>query len=308
MNPLIRQRLLQLHLFVGLTAGLVLVIMAGAGAWMVFRPQLEPRAYPELFRVTPGTERVPLDILAANASAAYPGRKMSQVRFWSDPTRSAMIRCGNADQIYLDPWTGRVLGMQNRYRGLFGRAEDIHRFLGLGTTVGTHVTAVAAFGFIFIIVSGIVLWVPPAWRALRGALTLKFKLSGRAALLNWHRTLGAYAAVFVLLSALTGLPHAYKWYDHAVYRVAGSPLPSAPEASVVVPDATPVPLEQIWQCARAELPEYESAHSGRRAERARRCFSFLRPSACRCSPAREHGPISVVAASRPKAESPLPLS
>ncbi len=260
MNTLFRQRLLQLHLFAGLTVGLVLVIMAGAGAWMVFRPQLESLAYPELFTVKPGTQRVSLDILAANAAAVYPGRKMTQVRFWSDPARSVMIRCANSDQIYLDPWTGRVLGMQNRYRGLFGRAEDIHRFLGLGSTVGTHVTGVAAFGFIFIILSGLVLWVPPAWRALRGALTLRFNLSGRAALLNWHRTLGAYAAVFVLLSALTGLPHAYDWYDHAVYRVAGSPLPSAPEASPVVPGTPLVALEQIWQRAHAELPDFQSAN------------------------------------------------
>ena len=36
--PAFRQRLLQLHLLAGLAAGLVLVVMAAAGAWMVFRP------------------------------------------------------------------------------------------------------------------------------------------------------------------------------------------------------------------------------------------------------------------------------
>ncbi|MBL9217333.1 MAG: PepSY domain-containing protein [Opitutaceae bacterium] len=261
MSPVFRQRLLQLHLLAGLTAGLVLVVMALAGAWMVFRPQLEPLAYPGLMVVTPGRERVPLDVLAANAAAAYPGRKFNQVRFWSDPARSAMIRCSNSDQIYLDPWTGRVLGLQSRYGGLFGKAEDIHRFLGLGINVGTHVTAVAAFLFIFIILSGVVLWVPPAWRAVRGALTLKFNLSGRARLLNWHRTLGAYTAGFVLLSALTGLPHAYSWYEHGVYRVAGSPLPAAPAASPAAPDSPRVPMESLWQRAQAELPDYDSANA-----------------------------------------------
>ncbi len=260
MSPLARRRLLQAHLLVGLVAGLVIVIMACAGAWMVFRPQLEPRAYPELMTVPPGLERVPLDTLAANADAAYPGRKFNQVRFWADPTRSAMIRCSNADQIYLDPWTGRVLGLQNRYRGLFGGAEDIHRFLGLGSTVGTHVTAVATFGFVFLILSGLVLWLPSAWRALRGVLTLRFNLSGRARLLNWHRTLGAYAAVLVLLSALTGLPHAYDWYEHGVYRVTGSPLPAAPAASSVGPGSPRQPMEQLWRRAQAELPDYQSAN------------------------------------------------
>ena len=258
MPPAFRQRLLQLHLLAGLTAGIVLTTVAVAGAWMVFRPQLEPQAYPELFTVAPGTERVPLDMLAASAGAAYPGRKMNLVRFWSDPTRSAMIRCTSGDQIYLDPWTGRVLGMQNRYRGLFGYAESIHRFLGLGSSFGTHVTAVAALLFIFIILSGLVLWLPSAWRAVRSALTLNFRLTGRARLLNWHRTLGAYAAVFVLLSAITGLPHAYYWYEHAIYRVTGSPLPEAPVASPSGPGQLPV--EQLWRRAHAELPDYESAN------------------------------------------------
>jgi len=259
--PLVfRKRLLQFHLAAGLTAGLVLTIMAAAGVLMVFRPQLELRAYPELFSVAPGTKRLSLDTLAANAAAVHPGRKMNQIRFWSAPTRSAMIRCANGDQIYLDPWTGRVLGMQNRYRGLFGRAEDIHRFLGLGSGVGTHVTAVAALLFIFIILSGLVLWLPSAWRAVRSALMLNFGLTGRARLLNWHRTLGAYAAVFVLLSALTGLPHAYDWYERGVYRIAGSPLPEAPVASPAEAGAPLRPIETIWRRAHSELPDYEWAN------------------------------------------------
>lgn len=260
MKPTFRTRLLQLHLLAGLTAGLVLIVMALAGAWMVFRPQLEPRAHPELMTVTPGRERVPLDTLTANADAAYPGRKFNQVRFWAEPTRSVMIRCSNSDQIYLDPWTGRVLGLQSRYGGVFGTAENIHRFLGLGSDVGTHVTAVAAFLFIFIILSGVILWMPPAWRAVRSALTLRFNLSGRARLLNWHRTLGAYTALFVLLSALTGLPHAYSWYEHGVYRLAGSPVPKAPAASASAPGSTTVPAEMIWRRAAAELPDYQSAN------------------------------------------------
>lgn len=36
---------------------------------MVFRPQLEPRAFPELVTVPPGTEPVSLDTLTANAVA-----------------------------------------------------------------------------------------------------------------------------------------------------------------------------------------------------------------------------------------------
>jgi len=250
----------QLHLWVGLVAGLIVFVMALAGVWMVFRPQLESRVYPELFTVTPGTTRAPLDLLAANAAAAYPGRTFSQIRFWSDPTRAAMIRCSNSDQIYLDPWTGRVLGMQNRYRGLFGRAEDIHRFLGLGSDVGTHVTAVGAFAMIFLVFSGLLLWVPPVWRGLKAALAINPKLAGRAQLINWHKTVGVIVGVFLLLSALSGLPHAYHWYEAGVYRIVGSEMPDAPAASPVTETQQRLPLEAVWQTARAALPDYHSAN------------------------------------------------
>lgn len=260
MSPAFRKRLLQLHLAVGLTIGLVVTVMAVSGAWMVFRPQLEKRAYPDMLRVTPGENRAPLDLLAANAAAAYPGRTFSQIRFWAEPTRAAMIRCSNSDQIYLDPWTGRVLGMQNRYRGLFGRAEDIHRFLGLGSDVGTHVTAVGAFAMIFLVLSGLVLWVPPVWRGLKAALALNGRLTGRARLLNWHKTVGVFVGVFTVLSALTGLPHAYHWYEVGMYRIVGSEPPEAPAATPVTEGQRRLPLEAIWQKARAALPDYHSAN------------------------------------------------
>jgi uncharacterized iron-regulated membrane protein len=260
MSPAFRKRLLQLHLFVGLAVAAVVTVMAGSGAWMVFRPQLEKRAYPELFAVTPGETRAPLDLLAANAAAAFPGRTFSQVRFWAEPTRAAMIRCSNSDQIYLDPWTGRVLGMQNRYRGLFGRAEDIHRYFALPGDIGKHVTGLGAFALIFLVLSGLVLWVPPVWRGLKAALALNLALKGRAALLNWHKTVGVFVGVFAVLSALTGLPHAYHWYEVGVYRIVGSEPPTAPAASPVTDGQRRLPLETIWQKARAALPDYHSAN------------------------------------------------
>jgi len=258
--PSTRKLLLKLHLFVGLTVGLVVTIMALTGAWMVFRPQLEEQFYPDMLRATPGETRAPLDLLAANAAAAYPGRTFSQVRFWSEPTRAAMIRCSNSDQIYLDPWTGRVLGMQNRYRGLFGRAEDIHRYFSLNADIGRQITGIAAFALVFLVLSGLVLWVPPVWRGLKAALAVNGRLTGRARLLNWHKTVGVVVGVFAVLSALTGLPHAYHWYEVGMYRIVGSEPPDAPAASPVTEGRQRLPLEAIWQKARAALPDYHSAN------------------------------------------------
>ena len=250
-TPAFRRLPVQLHLFAGLTAGLVLSIMAIAGATMIFRPQLDPVVNRDLFAVAPRTTRVALDTLAANAIAAYPGRTPTFVRFWSDPRQPAMIRCTNSDQIYLDPWSGRVLGLQNRYRGFFGRAEDIHRFLGLGQSVGKQITGVAALLALFIITSGLVLWTRPVWRAMK---------AGRTWLLAWHKSLGLAAGLIVLLSAITGLPHAYAWYEHALYHLSGSPVPEPPAAPKPPAGAARLPVEDLWRRAQAQVPQYHSAN------------------------------------------------
>lgn len=259
MKPRVRTLLLKGHLFAGLVTGWVLVIITLAGAAMVFRPQLDPLVNPELFAVQgAGTQRASLDTLAQNARAQFPEHKFNWVRFWADPARPAMIRATNSDQIYLDPWSAQVLGQQNRYRGFFGRAEEIHRFLSLGTTVGKHVVGAVVLIFVAIIVTGFLLWLPPAARLVKSALTLNFSLKGRARWLNWHRTLGAYVGLVVLLSALTGLPHAYDWYEHGLYRLTGSPIPEIPDAAAPA-GTSPLPIEELWRRTRALMPEFESA-------------------------------------------------
>jgi uncharacterized iron-regulated membrane protein len=258
MKPSIRQGLLKLHLIGGFTAGLVLIVIACAGALMVFRPQLDPVVNPELFAVQPGDARASLDTLAANAQAAYPQLKFNFIRFWADPARPAMIRATNSDQVYLDPWNGRVLGVQNRYRGFFGRAEDIHRFLGMGTTVGKQIAGAAVLIFVFLIVSGFILWLPPAWRAVRGALTVNPALKGRAKLLNWHRVIGAWIGAIVFVSALSGLPHAYEWYEHGVYRITGTPVPQIPPIAEPA-GGTPLPMEELWRRTQQLMPDWDSA-------------------------------------------------
>jgi uncharacterized iron-regulated membrane protein len=256
MNANLRRRLIQVHLALGLVAGLVLSIMAVAGALMIFRPQLDPVVNRDLFAVEPATHRVPLDVLAANALKQYPGRTVNFIRFWSDPRLPALIRCTNSDQIYVDPWTGRVLGLQNRYRGFFGRAEDIHRFLGLGDVVGKQITGAAALMLLVIVISGLSIWTAPAWRKLRTAA----KVSPRARWLSLHKTLGIAAGVIVFISAVTGLPHAYDWYEHGLYRLSDSPLPEPPPIPSAAANAPKLTVETLWRRAQQEVPRYHSAN------------------------------------------------
>src|ERR1700737_2223660 len=69
----IRERVLQIHRWTGITIGLLVVLVATTGAAMVFRPQLDPVINRSLLKVEPCSARLPLDTLVANARAANPG-------------------------------------------------------------------------------------------------------------------------------------------------------------------------------------------------------------------------------------------
>ena len=249
MNLPLRRSILATHAWAGLGVGLVLVVMALTGAGMMFRPQLDPVINGGLLRVAPQSGRVSLDFLTAKARETHPGGTPDFIRYFRAPDAHALLRYTNKDTLYFNPHTGALLGEQNRYRGFFGTLESVHRFRWLSW--GSLITGTIALTLVFIILSGGVLWLPAAWGGLRGALTFKPRLTGRARWLNLHRTAGIYAALAVLLSALTGLPQAFAWYREGIYRLTGSPMSEAPAAPAVL--AAPARSMEDFARRAAEL-------------------------------------------------------
>lgn len=230
----VRKLLLPLHLWTGLTIGLLLMITAATGSLMVFRHQLEPRFDPRMFVVEPGPVRLPPDELVARARAAHPAGELDNIRYSGEPTAPFMVYFTNKDFVHLNPYTGAVLGVRERYGSLFGWLEGMHKFLHLEPAIGEPIMGYSALVFGFIILSGLVLWWPASRRALKAGLTLNWKLKGRPWNLNLHKVLGAYAALILLFSVSTGVPIALDWAKDLLYPLTGSrksPPPVAPAAA-----------------------------------------------------------------------------
>ncbi len=222
MSVFSRKVLLPFHLWAGLTLGLVLVVMAVSGVVLVYRNQLQPRLHPRLFVVTPGATRLPADDLVARARAAHPAAEVESVRFYGDPTAPFLVYFTNKDYVHLNPYTGEVLGVRPRYGVSLGWVEGLHKFLQLNPSVGEAITGYTSMVFALVIISGLVLWWPATRRALTAGLTLNRKLTGRPWNLNLHKVVGVYAAVVLLVSAVTGVPISLDWTKRALYAVTGS--------------------------------------------------------------------------------------
>ncbi len=227
-----RKFLLPLHLWSGLTLGLLLIVMATSGALLVYRSSIDQRIRPEIYTVTPGSVRLPADELVARARVAHPSAELESVRFYGDATAPFLVYYTNKEYVHLNPYTGAVLGIRKRYGEGMGWVEGMHKFFQLEPSIGEPITGYTALVFGFIIVSGIVLWWPATRRALKAGLTINPKLSGRPWNLSLHKAIGIYAALVLLLSVVTGVPISLDWAKNSLYVLTGSKKVLPPQVLV----------------------------------------------------------------------------
>lgn len=254
--------MLPIHRWIALTLGIVVLASAITGAGMAFRKQLDPLVYPRMLQAPACAARLPLDNFVSRARALHPTGKLDYIRLLSRPDAPVILRFTDKDTYYFDPCSGAVLGEQNRYAGLFGRLEQMHRFVYVqngGWLVGAGALA-AAIG---LVMGGLVVWWPRAPRRLADGLRLNTNLRGRAFELDLHRTLGAYAAALLLLSSLTALPQAFDFVRDGLNTITGSPAETIPQSTpppkTAGRKATKIPMEQAWRTVQTLSPHPREA-------------------------------------------------
>jgi ferredoxin-NADP reductase/uncharacterized iron-regulated membrane protein len=231
-----------LHRWCGLTVGLFLLLVALTGAGMAFRWQLEPSLEASLLRVPACSTPLSPSRLVSAAHAANPhAGALAAMRIYADPRASTRVRFGDGRWVYVDPCSGRVLGIQDAYGGIFGTLAWVHIFgyLSFGATVAGTIAAAA----MALVIAGLWLW----WRGRQGGRRTagshpgrrrSSALSGGARRLQWHRSVGPWAAPVLFLMTLTGLPQAFPALSDALQSAGSTP---AATRTTVLPAPRPEP-------------------------------------------------------------------
>jgi vanillate O-demethylase ferredoxin subunit len=234
----LRRKLLPVHRWTGLTVGLILLLSALTGAGLTFRKQLDPFIYPGLVQRSQCLGKASVDPMINSAISLHPRGKIDFVRILRDPQLPVTVRFLDKDTYYFDRCSGRLLGQQNRYGGVFGTMEWLHR--GRWLPFGDWVMGSGALAMLFVLAGiGIFLWWPRRPRRLRDGFRLNRKLKGPAFLNGLHRTVGAWIAVPLAVSALTALPNAFD-FIHAALDGIGSDTGGTNEPRFPIIAARPV--------------------------------------------------------------------
>ena len=236
-----RKILFWCHLTVGCAAGIVILTMSISGVLLAFERQCLAWANGR-YHITPrqaGAADVSVELI--QKSVPQSTTAPPSVTIDANPTRPVQLTFGRERTVLIDPANGKVLGDESgRIRAFFTTVERIHRTLGgeLRSSPGRRVTGACNLAFLFLVVSGVYLWVPKKWslRNFRTGLWFKKGLRARARDLNWHKTVGFWSALPLFFIVLTGTIMSLRLATNMLYRITGTELP-APQAELRNPSA-----------------------------------------------------------------------
>jgi uncharacterized iron-regulated membrane protein len=228
----IRAVVFWLHLLTGTTAGAVIGMMALSGVLLSFEPQLVEWAERDRRTVPsppPDAKRLDLDALVAAARRANPEARPTAVTVRAEPRSSLRVGFGRESALYVDPYTGSVLGGGSKLGNALHVVEDWHRWLG-SRELGRPFTGAANLAFLGMAISGVFLWWPRSNRrgAFKAVAVPSLGLRGRARDFNWHNSIGIWCAPVLIVITLTGAVMSYQWANDLLYRLAGHAPPPPP--------------------------------------------------------------------------------
>lgn len=252
-----RKTLFWMHLSAATTAGLVIFVMALTGVLLAFERQVVAWSERHIRSTPTAAEPLPASALLRAAK----GAAATGITLRSDRSAPAVITVGPDRFLFIDRYDATVLGGgSTTVRRFFRRNRELHRWLALegkGREVGRAITGAANLVFLFIVLSGLFLWIPRSRTALRNITWFRSGLRGKARDFNWHNTLGLWAFLPLVAMVFSGVVISYPWATALVYRAFGNAPPVSeprrPESrDAAGPRIDETALDRAWNTAIAE--------------------------------------------------------
>ncbi|MGE9313608.1 PepSY-associated TM helix domain-containing protein [Niabella sp. CJ426] len=261
----------KIHLWLGLSSGLVVFILGFTGCILAFEYELKDLFYKDRIFTEhkPGEPMAPVSRLLASAAQAL-GKdfKPDAIRFY-EPGRNVQVGVYQTNEegwhmfshikayktVYVNPYTARVVYVEDTKYEFFYLVFSLHYDLMLART-GEKIVGWATVIFIGLLITGLVLWWPKNKAAARQRFAFRWKATTQWKRKNYdlHNILGFYAMLLALLMALTGLVWAFTWFDNSVQWLVngGKHTPKWPSFQS---DSTATPKAAVYDSILAHMKQ-----------------------------------------------------
>lgn len=252
-----RPTLFKVHRWLGLTAGLLLMLNALTGSLMLGARPLDRALNAQLFKVTPAAQMAPLDTVHQALVAEFGSKASFTLRPQRVPGESLLVFVRSPaweGQAYFDPHTAQRLGAREEHEGFANALFEFHSALLAGET-GKAVLAFNVLTMLAMLVTGLLLWWPRRWR---GAFSIQLKGGLLRAMFDLHRVGGAVLGLWVMVCVATGAWMAWRPISQWVTQAAGQtqvvPPAVKPTTTPAAEEARATSLDTMVARAEAALP------------------------------------------------------
>ena len=236
----------QAHLWLGLASGLIVMLLGITGCLYAFSEEITTalRSDEIYVKEVTDTRLAPSELWKIAQHAVGEDKPLNSINIYTDPAKSVRFYTYDSSEgsllyfdninhyltVYVNPYTGQVLGIYDEELDFFNIVKMLHWSLLLDTAIGQPITGWATFIFVVMLITGIILWWPKNKAARKQRFWFQWKDSTKWRRKNYdlHNIFGFYISVIAIIIAFTGMVWAFTWFQAAVY-VAGSQSTSPPE-------------------------------------------------------------------------------
>ncbi len=264
----------------GLAAGLVVMITCLTGAILVFESELQHIFFKQRYFVTVTGKQLIADSLVNNVIKKMPEAKINGIKIYTDGQRTAEVVIiqpvpkknkgikpsdktenrsakpeGNRLTVFVNLYNGEVQEVYNHRESFFYFVMDLHRWM-LSGEAGKLVVGICTLVFLFILITGIILWWPTNKQILLQRLQIKRSAGFKRLNHDYHVVLGFYSSIFLFVFAFTALAWSFEWFNKGIYTVTNSAMERPKPPKIFIKDsAQRISIEEALQTVAAQNKE-----------------------------------------------------
>lgn len=253
-----------IHLWLGLTSGLVVFVLAVTGCIYAFQSEIQNLTQPYRFVEQQDRSFRPPSELKAIAEGLLPEKHIHAV-LYRETSQAAQVVFYNFEPdyyyylVYLNPYSGEVLKVKDMETDFFQFILQGHFYLWLPPSIGQPVVATATLIFVIMLITGIILWWPKNTAVAKQRFAVKWNARWRRKNYDLHNVFGFYVLSIALVLALTGLVWGFQWFAEAWYKTAGGEKSLTYEEPVSDTTAnktldTPA-IDWVWYKMKEQYPD-----------------------------------------------------
>ncbi len=210
----------RIHLWLGLISGLFVLFLGITGCILAFEREIEDAVQTYRFTVVQDKPLLPPTKLKAIADKVLPNKKAHSVNY--QPGRTAQVVYYHDAPAYyfivfVNQYTGEILKVKNMNDDFFRIIIMGHYYLWLPPEIGQPILTTATMIFVFLLISGLILWWPKSKAARQQRFSVRLKSKWRRLNYDLHNVLGFYMTFIIIFIALSGMIMGFQWFSKSVY-------------------------------------------------------------------------------------------